>query len=186
MCTLALLPKETKVKSIKIGTRKERKGGYSINVQYKENNLRIQTPYLTNVFGTQTYSNPGTDNKSYSLSWRLGENEEEFSEFMINVDKHIRKLCGAIEDIEYFSPIRPSKNNKYAPTLRTKIREYRGKFDCKFVNEEEEEEGVYMEHGQSARLILDLMPIWKAGSRIGSSWRIVAMEKAKDVLTFRD
>lgn len=162
------------------------RGDWSADLTYDDLPLQIQTPWLKNVFGVSQYTN-SNDRVSYSLSFELREREPEiaaFREFLDKLDNWFKEQFKK-EDIkgEYFSSIRPSKKPQYPDTLRTKLKVRRGAFECDLMeNNIRVQFGTdnakdKIKHGDRCRMVLQLMPVWSAGGKVGISWKVTSIQK---------
>jgi len=162
------------------------RGDWSAALTYDDLPLQIQTPFLTNVFGLSEYKN-SNGRVNYSLSWELRESDPDvnaFKSFLMGLDEwfqdtfKVEKITG-----EYFSSIRPSKKPQYPDTLRTKLKIRRDAFDCDFMENNiriqfgPENAHNKIKRGDKCRLVIQLMPVWSAGGRVGISWKVTSLQK---------
>lgn len=162
------------------------KGDWSAMLTYDDLPLQIQTPWLVNVFGVSEYRNSNSK-ISYSMSFELRTNDPScvaFRKFLEKLDNWFieqfkkEKIKG-----NYFSSIRPSKKPQYPDTLRTKLKVRKWSFDCDYMENNvrvqftPENGRDKIKQGDRCRLVLQLMPVWSAGGRVGISWKVTSLQK---------
>ena len=181
-----LFPSEFDPNLLELGERTahNERGDWSAELTYDDCPVQIQTPWLRCVFGTSSYTN-SNKRVSYSLSFELSKEPaevEEFHAFLRQLDEWFQKKFGEMKlEGDYFSSIRPSSKPHLAPTLRTKLKTKGGNFDLMYMDGNNAtpwpvgDERV--QHGDKCRSILQLMPVWSAAGRIGTSWKVVTIQK---------
>jgi len=177
----AHFPSEVRLDHLKFGVQKMFRAPHDWNmpVTYNGMPLQIQTPIMRNVFGLREYTNAG-GRSAYSMSLALDANGDvgEFRAFLEHFDA---VMTQKLQATNYYSSIRPStKPDRYAPTLRVKVKERNGYFQCDFLEGHvpvaSKVSAVHMRKNARCRLCLELMPVWSAGSRIGTSWKVVSCQ----------
>lgn len=195
-----IFPAEFDTACLRLGTRRlfhGRQDDWSMELFYNDLPLRIETPWMANVFGQSAYEQQnGRGTKAYSLSFALADDSEvaDFHKFLFEFESWFQTQLQAMGIKKpFYSSIRPAKDPKYAPTLRCKLKTKFGRFDCKlYIGEEEKkwaiasgtEPEVEVNHGDRCRAIIQLQPIWCAGGRVGISWKAVSIQK-DSVAAFR-
>lgn len=182
-----LYPDEFDTKRLRLGSKRSFGKGpddWSMDLFYDDLPLQIQTPWMTNVFGLSKYDQPHSGRTAYSMSFELSQDSEvaDFHRFLRDFEDWFKAQLGEMGiTLPFFSSIRPSKNSQYNPTLRVKLKTKFENFDVAVwenrlrvkwpIGEER------VRHGEKSRLILQLMPIWSAGGRVGTSWKLVGLQK---------
>ncbi len=182
-----LYPGEFDTQRLRLGSKRSfggRADDWSMDLFYDDLPLQIQTPWMTNVFGLSKYDQPHSGRTAYSMSFELSKDSEvaDFHRFLADFEGWFQtqlKEMGIV--LPFFSSIRQPKNPQYNPTLRVKLKTKFENFDVAVwenrlrvkwpIGEER------VRHGEKARLILQLMPIWCAGGRVGTSWKLTGLQK---------
>lgn len=182
---MAIFPSEFDSSNLRLGSRRQfgsNPDDFAVEVLYNEAPLQVETPWLRCVFGQSKYqTNKGRP--QYSLSFDMAKDSEvaDLHEFVKDFEKLIRDHLEGGMDVQkpFYSCIRPPKDSKFNPTLRLKLKTRRANFDCEWEGSEEpwptNEERV--KHGDRCRLVMQLMPIWSAGDRVGISFKVVRIQK---------
>ncbi len=192
----ALFPSEFDAKLLRFGAKKSfghGKDDWNMPVLYDGLPLQIQTPIMRNVFGLSKYENH-SGRVSYSLSWCLdaqGDVAEfrTFIEYLDSLFEEELKKSGQ-SNHPYYSSIRPSRKAEYSDTLRVKLKTRYDEFDCSFKDGRatrrwKTSDTERVSANDLARLSLELMPVWCAGGKIGTSWKAVAIQKHINPEDFR-
>ncbi len=187
MATAVLYPSEFDTSRLRLGTRRSFGKGdddWSMDLYYDDLPLQLETPWMSNVFGLSKYEQPN-GRVAYSMSFELSLDSEvaDFHRFLCDFEDWFQvQLKEMGVKLPYYSSIRPAKNPKYNPTLRLKLKTRHDNFDCQMWENKSSvarwpigEERV--RHGEKCRLIIQLMPIWCAGGRVGTSWKLVGLQK---------
>ena len=192
----ALFPSEFDAKLLRFGSKKSFGNGqddWNMPVLYDGLPLQIQTPIMRNVFGLSKYEN-NSGRVSYSLSWCLEPQGDvnEFREFIEYLDKLFTDelIKEGLFKFPYYSSIRPSRKAEYSDTLRVKLKTRYDEFDCAFKDGRASrhwkvDDTDRVRANDLARLSLELMPVWCAGGKIGTSWKAVAIQKHINPEDFR-
>jgi hypothetical protein len=191
----AIYPDEFNSDLLQLGERMRHndRDDWSADLIYDGIPLQIQTPYMHNVFGLSSYTN--SNNKtSYSLSFELRNDAPQIKEFRNFIEKFETWLKGQFEIVdikgEFFSSIRPSKREDLPDTFRVKLKVRKDRFDVKCFRNRINEKWIItdktvVQHRDRARLVLELMPVWSAGGKVGVSWKAVTIQIVKPP-DFRD
>ena len=192
---MALFPAEVDTDQFTVGSKRVFGGpdDWSMPIFYDGLPMQLQTPWLRNVFGMNSYTNPG-GKTSYSLSFQLSDtgDDAQFTAFLTGLDDHFKDLVPV--EANYHSSVRPctkldeSGHPKYPPTFRVKLKAKFDKFDCDLMQNQESKKWTINEamngkgginHGDQCRLILELLPVWSAGGRWGTSWKALSIQVLK-------
>lgn len=187
MANTTTLPHELDTDKLTLGTKRAfggRPDDWSLEVFYNDLPLRIETPWLRNVFGLSEYHQPN-GRVAYSMSFDMAKDSEaaDFHKFLVDFEKWVERQLrgmGLGEGKTFFSVIRPAKNPRYNPTLRLKMKSSGDYYDCVYLEGKQRdlwpvgEEMVH--HGQRVRLVIQLLPLWSAGGRFGMSWKIASCQ----------
>ena len=171
-----------------------------IPLQYDQGPLRIQTPWMKNVFGIQSYSNPGSTTTKYSISLNLKPVNDEVKAFdnaIRNLESEIQASDLGFKSSEFFSSIRAGKPG-FPDHIRIKIPANKDTLKMKlFIGTEDkrqDEEDTkplhkrkinpvplttakeFIKHGKVMRLVIELNPIWSAGGKYGISWKVIRVQ----------
>ena len=198
----ALFPSELNTKLLKLGNKRNFGGGkddWSIELFYDGLPLQLQTPWMRNVFGLSCYQN-SNGRTNYSLSWELEPNGDvqEFATFLDGLDvwfKEQFKEMGVT--LPYFSSVRPCNKfhddgrPRFNPTFRVKLKQRFENFDCTLMDNTivasrwAVRDTDRIQRGDMCRLIIELLPVWSAGGKIGTTWKVVTLQKQQPVTFFR-
>lgn len=182
----AIFPDEFNSADLRLGSRRQfgrNPDDWSLDLYYNDLPLQVQTPWLRNVFGLSQYQQPN-GRVAYSMSFDLGDDSQvaEFHRFLVEFEEWFKgQLREMGIDRPFYSSIRPAKNPKYHPTLRLKMKTRNDTYDCVYLEGRKPvgwqigDEKVH--HGDKARLVIQLMPIWSAGGRVGISWKVASCQK---------
>lgn len=161
-------------------------GHFSRTFLYKNLPLPIESPWMKNVFGINSYKNSNTKN-NYSMSFSLDCSDPEikaFREFIENLEQKIYEALQSDlpQEAEWFSTIRPSKKSEFPDTLRLKIKTKRKIFDIVYSENEKtmevpESDTSFVKHGDTCRFIMELNPLWCINNKVGITWKLVRLQK---------
>lgn len=196
----ALFPSEFDTTLLTLGVKKRfgPSDDWSMELLYDGLPLQLQTPWMRNVFGITRYVNPG-GRDSYSLSWELEPTGDvgEFASFLGDLDtwfeEYVKKE-GIKEN--YHSSVRPC--NKYDdegkprfnPTFRVKLKQRYDNFACTFLESRVAKRWPVtdcerVQRGDMCRMIIELLPVWCAGGKVGTTWKAVTLQKQRETISFR-
>lgn len=178
---------------------KNKLGGQSIPLKYNgESSYMIQLPVVSVPFGISEYTpDAGPTKYSIELSFKGHEENPKIKKFMDmieQIDKHMIELAVAnsstwfgkkmskevVEEL-YRPLIKPSKQpEKYAPTLKAKIRSSRtdeNKLDVHAVTTENTPFDMStIIPGTTMKAIVDIAPIWFVNKQFGTTLTLLAAE----------
>lgn len=184
--SVPLFPSEFDANLLELGERKVHNdnGDWSAKLSYDDMPVQIQTPWLKNLFGVSCYNAHSNQRKSYSMSFELSDDPDivSFKEFLLQLDVWFKEKFTEIElKGEYFSSVRPPNKSHLPPLLRTKLKVKGQNFDLMYLDSAFAKkwpvDSEFIQHGDKCRCILELLPVWSAGGRVGTSWKIVTLQK---------
>ncbi len=190
-----LYPSEFDTSHLRLGSKRHfgrSQDDWCMDLFYNDLPLQLQSPWMKNVWGIKQYSQPN-GRAAYSASFELSQDSEvqDFQKFLEDFEGWFKQqLVDFGCNIPFFSSIRQSKNPRYDPTLRVKLKTKHQDFDCNYLENRVIQrwplsEAGRVQHGDMCRCIVQLMPIWCAGGRVGISWKLVCLQKQAQS-TFRD
>ena len=171
-------------------------------VMYKGKRCIFETPYSSCLFGLETYRNPDSHIRKYSLNFCLrtdGRTEmEDLVLFLNKLDEFTQANQSHANDV-YNSSVQIQKRNKSA-TLRVKIPSYKNQLNIKIILEQSHTETVelqyptvdefneYVRFNTKVSLMLLINNIWRAGGKYGISFKLLKMKIYNDYedVDFRD
>lgn len=147
--------------------------------------LRIQTPILHVPFNIQTYSNPGSDLKKYSLHLSLQSlktEQKEFREFLQKVDTMVQTMI-PLPPETYFSCIRYNyANPQLPPVMRVKIP---ADEDILLIDVYCDGDTItsptvaqlktILDKECSVKCVLEMNNVWIAGGKFGVSYKLIQL-----------
>lgn len=187
-----LLPEEilSDIDHLKIlNTIKINEHDYCNPIVLKGSKVYMQTPILKSMFGLYPYHTPGQVRRKWSIHVSLtNQNDAQnmFLQTLQAIDVWAEKQCTP-EDCKFHSPIRYNyKNTNLPPVFRIKINntlQYEDYLNCDIFQNGEiitdpavDEFSALVTHNTLVRCVLELNPIWCAGKKYGTSYRLVQIE----------
>lgn len=177
---------------------KNKAGGSQVPLAYSGmRNFMIQTPILSAPFGISEYTPDNTPTKySLEFSFKNYENDPKIKCFMdkiteldnylidmavTNSQEWFGKQMSKVVVEELYRPLlKPSKQpDKYAPTLKLKIRTQRADESKLSVLAFKNKENFDMEEfvpGTTAKAIVEVSPLWFVNKQFGTTLTLMALE----------
>jgi hypothetical protein len=194
---------------------KNKQGGQSIPLKYNgTTSYMIQTPVLSVPFRISEYTpDAGPTKFSLELSFKGHEENHRIKTLMdliADIDRHLielavnnstawfgKKMSKEVVEELYRPLIKPSKHpDKYAPTMKTKVRTRRNDesgVDVHAVTTENQPFDIMdISPGTTVKAIIDIAPIWFVNKQFGTTLTLLAAEihdipiRKMDMLTFQD
>lgn len=175
-------------------------GGKMVYVTYNDKPLVIQTPELQAPYGLSKWDNDGKNPAKYTLdlSFKGMDSKElvkqfhsalqEFDTKMIQFglahsEDWFKKSYKSKEVVEalYTCTLRRSKDDKYPPTFKMSVPfdHNSEEFRCKVFNKRPPHEQIDLHtanlKGAKVTAIAQCTGVWIAGTKFGTSWRIVQL-----------
>lgn len=193
--TGVLYPSEFDTSRLRLGTKRsfgKSSNDWCMDLFYDDLPLQLQTPWMKNVFGLSDYKQPN-GRVAYSLSFELSQDSEvaDFHKFLLEFEEWFQEQLASLGcDLPFFSSIRQPNNPVYSPTLRVKLKTKHYNYDCKYFEGHVASQRwpigeKRVKHGDLCHCIIQLMPVWCAGNRVGTSWKLVGLQKQAQT-AFRD
>lgn len=197
----AIFPSEFDPSLLSVGSKRKfgSKDDWSMEVFYDGLPLQLQTPWMRNVFGLTSYTNQG-GRTSYSLSWELEKQGDvmEFTKFLLELDNWFKKF---LEEegvsLPYHSSVRPCNKfdetgqPRYNDTFRVKLKQKFDNFACTLMDNNlvvarwPVQDESRIQRSDVCRMIIELLPVWCAGGRVGTTWKVATIQKQRAVTNFR-
>lgn len=179
-----------------------RKNDSYLPVLFNGKRCIFETPVSSCPFGLETYSNPDSHIRKYSINLSLrtdGRPEmEDLMLFLTKLDAFTRQNKVDKKD-NFLSCIQHQKRNK-VPVLRLKLPSWKSQLNIKVVLDQTKEDTVELEYPTAEEFgklvnfstkiscMILINNIWRAGGKYGISFKLLKvriMEDAEDV-EFRD
>lgn len=177
---------------------KNKAGGTQVPLSYSGmRNFMIQTPTLSAPFGISEYT-PDNAPTKYSLEFSFKNYEEDpkikcFMDKITELDNYLidmavansqewfgKQMSKVVVEELYRPLLKPSKQpDKYAPTLKLKIRTSRGDDSHLSVAAFKDKEQFNMEEfvpGTTAKAIVEVSPLWFVNKQFGATLTLMALE----------
>lgn len=182
---------------LKFGPKIERESDYFYPVTFRGKTCHIQTPKCLYMFGLNKYRNPGGKFDKYSIHLSLREicreapnnnNVTNFRNLLENIDLFAQQDNFEDPKWKYWSALRPNhKSDRKPPTLRIKVPSDAKRLKITIVKEDGKEcyyplasefEEMF-KHRNEVRCIIEVNPIWYAGSKFGISYKLIKIQLAE-------
>tara|TARA_Y100000389_G_scaffold201500_1_gene244371 strand:- start:7070 stop:7819 length:750 start_codon:yes stop_codon:yes gene_type:complete len=167
-------------------------------VNYKSKPLVIQTPSMKCPYGLSHFTADGERSK-YSLDLSFGGNSKNIGtlkEVLESIDEKVldestkkslawfkkKSQSRDVSQALYTSSVKVATENgeptdKYAPTFKTKVPNYDGKFKVQCYDDEKKpldntDMSSLIPKGQAVRALVKLSGVWFAGGKFGITWEL--------------
>lgn len=179
-----------------------RKDDCYMPVLYKGKKCIFETPPSICLFGLESYHNPDSSIKKYSLNFCLRTDGrpdmEEFVLFLNKLDQFTQSRQIKGED-NFLPSMLMQKRNK-SPTLRIKVPNYKNQLNIKIILKQSMKETIelayptleefqyYIKFNTRVSAMLLINNIWRAGGKYGISFKLLKLRIWPDIedIEFRD
>jgi hypothetical protein len=166
-----------------------RKNDGYLPVLYNEKRCIVETPVSICLFGLETYTNPDSRIKKYSINFNIkSEGDKEMEKFMLvinQLDDFVQQY--KVNEKEKFQKSFQIQRRNKTPCMRIKIPSYKKQLNIKLIVGKDtieypstDEFKAYIQFQTRVSLVILINNIWRAAGRYGISYKLLKVRVHDD------